>query len=133
MCTTGSLVVRTVCSFPGLVLLVVSRPKSHSSERRFTSFLQDNFVDEPVAEDYSGLVDGRAAECIGMVNSKAAADAVKVAIAQPPLGADEATRHKNYMTVMQVLTAVKSSDVAETVATLDQVREREHGVRSVSE
>mmetsp|Transcript_87855 Transcript_87855/g.121929 ORF Transcript_87855/g.121929 Transcript_87855/m.121929 type:complete len:154 (+) Transcript_87855:39-500(+) len=66
----------------------------------------------------SAAVAAKETKCRELVNQQSSPDALKIALADPPLGGDDALKDRAYRVVMDVLNAIKSSEIKNTVSTL---------------
>jgi len=111
------------------ITLTRSRPKKMSKNTESDEFRklrvelydgEEKYVDPAVEADAGAAasVSSKEQKCRELVNTQSAPDALKVALDSPPIGQPEEVRDRAYKVVMEVLSAIKSSEITKVVGTL---------------
>ena len=84
---------------------------------------QEVYIDDTdAAGGDEASVAAKESKCRDLINQQSGPDALKIALADPPMGGNEAVKNKAFKVVMDVVSSIKSSEIKKTVASLSPVR-----------
>lgn len=106
-------------------LVLVNRARASLHLRGQTSFelaRQEIYEDDKSSSGADeAAVAAKETKCRELMNQSSSPDALKIALADPPLGGNSGLKDRAFKVVMDVLNGIKNAEIKSTVATLSPV------------